>query len=127
MTNHARRLGLAVAALTLAAVVLAIYPFRLTPVVPHDDAVAHLLAGMAIGTTGTLATTRADHTIAVAALALGIGWEVVEGWWFKCLHPAPLPCPDELWIWFLMEDTLFDIALVVLGAVVALIAVGRYR
>jgi len=110
----------------LGVVVLGIFPFRLWDGFLHDDAVAHLLSGVAI----TLATAglwpgRDDALLAATALA-GLLWEVPEAIWFRCEAISPA-CVGDVLAWMLREDTLFDVSLVALGGVSVLIATRRYR
>lgn len=122
-----RRDHYVVAAIVTGFIVVAIFPFRLLPEFVVDDSVAHLLGGVVIGLVGALLTDRADTAVALAALALGILWEVVESIWFQCLDGPPGPCAPELAAWMVTNDTIADVALVVLGAVVVLVVIGRYE
>lgn len=121
-----RQLWLLAVAAVCGAIVVAIFPFRLVPPWPHDDAVAHLLSGVALAAIGAAATRRVDDHIALSALGVGIGWELVESVWFACYLDGR-PCLPALADWFLLEDTLFDVTLVVLGAGLLLVVIGRYN
>jgi hypothetical protein len=106
--------------------VVGIFPLRLWDGFLHDDAVAHLLSGVAI----TLATAGLwpgrDDALLAATAAAGLLWEVPEAVWFRCEGISPA-CVGEVLAWMVREDTLLDVSLVALGGVSVLIATRRYR
>jgi len=70
---------------------------------------------------------REDHLIALAVAAIGVVWEPVEWYYFRCVAGSGTCGRASLREWMLGQDTLADMTLVALGALVALIVIGRYN
>jgi len=120
-----RRL-LAVAAFVITILVVSVWPFRLIPAFLHVDAILHASMGVAITLILASIIPRRDDILAGITATLGVVWEPIEWVWFRCIQTDA--CTQANLIkWMLGEDTLFDMTLVALGAIIALIVIGRYR
>lgn len=97
--------------------VLLIFPLYVVPDVPHNDALAHVLAGVALTLFASAIIPRRDDLILLAVFLVGVIWEPAEAYWFG----------ENVLEWMIREDTLFDIALVFAGSVLTLIGIGRYE
>jgi len=116
------RVQLAVAAM-VGLGVISIWPLRLVGRHPHDDILLHLGGGLALALALTALCPRATHAIVLLVGAASVVWEPVE-WWLGTQILATMP---TLTAWLLREDTLFDISLGILGALLAMLLAGRYR
>jgi len=117
---------LALAAFVITILVVSVWPFRLIPAFLHVDAILHASMGAAITLTLAAIVPRRDDILAVITGVLGIIWEPIEWYWFDCIQGSA--CTQaSLVTWMVGEDTVFDMALVALGAIIALIVIGRYR
>jgi len=121
-----RRL-LAASALLLSALVVLIWPVDVVPDFPFDDAVMHFTAGIAMTAALAAVVPVRDDLIAGVVGLLGFVWEPFEWWLFDCYWNRGVCSTGSLESWMLVEDTAFDIALVLLGSFVALVLIGRYR
>jgi len=121
-----RRLLVAGSAL-LAVAVIAVWPVDVVPGFVHDDALIHFTSGVALTLALAAIVPRADHIIAASVAVIGVLWEPLEWWLFRC-HQGVGSCTEaSFYNWMLGQDTLADMTLVALGALVALIAIGRYE
>jgi len=120
-----RRL-LILAGFIIMATVVSIWPIGVIPWYTNLDIILHASGGAAIALIlAGIIPTRDDILICITAL-LGVVWEPIEWYWFDCIQTDA--CTEVSLIkWMVGEDTLFDITLVALGAIVALIVIGRYR
>ena len=120
-----RRL-LALGGALLGLVVVAVWPVDVVPSYVHDDATMHFAAGAALTLLFAALIPREDHLIALAVAAIGVVWEPVEWYYFRCVAGSGTCGRASLREWMLGQDTLADMTLVALGALVALVAIGRY-
>ena len=122
-----RRL-LALGSVLLSVAVVVIWPVDIAPDFVHDDAVMHLTSGVALTLALAATIPRRDDLLALAVASLGILWELVEWWLFRCYWGPGDGCSmSTLTAWLLKEDTLADMTLVALGALAPLIVIGRYK
>lgn len=117
---------LATAAVVLGIGVLGVFPLRVTPAFVHDDALLHFVSGVSLTLAFAATVPRRDDLLAALVATTGVLWEPVEWWFFACWRPGTCTTGD-LAAWLTAEDTLLDVALVALGAAVALRAIGRWR
>jgi len=121
-----RRL-LALGSVLLGLVVVAVWPVAVVPSYVHDDATVHFVSGVALTLFFAALIPREDHLIALAVATIGMLWEPLEWWLFRCYQGIGTCEGASLQEWMLGQDTLADMTLVALGALVALIATGRYN
>lgn len=121
-----RRL-LAASAAVLSGLILAVWPVNLIPGFLHDDAVIHFSSGVAL-TLGLAALIPVrDDLLGLMVAIAGVVWEPFEWWWVRCHLEYGTCVQSSLTEWMSGQDTLADMALVALGALVALRLIGRYR
>lgn len=109
------------AAIVLGVVVVSVWPLGYAPVFYHDDAAIHLLSGAAIALAVAAVVPERDDMILAFVALVGLAWEPVEA---VILWPSTV---DEFVYWMASEDTLADIAMVIIGGFGALLAIRRYR
>jgi len=121
-----RRL-LALGGALLALVVVAVWPVGIVPSYVHDDGTIHFAGGAALTLLLAASIPREDHAIAAAVAAAGVLWEPAEWWLYRCYQWIGTCEYASLQERMLGQDTLADMTLVALGALVALIVIGRYN
>lgn len=120
-----RRL-LALSAVLLGVAILSVWPLELLPSPWYADSILHFLAGVALAFGAAAVVPVRDDVLVVAVILLGIVWEPLEWSWFRCWAGSSCTA-DNLSMWMSSNDTIKDMALVALGAVAAMIGLGRYH
>jgi len=112
---------LAAGAVVLGIGVVAVFPLRLLPSPWFADSILHLSSGIALTLGLSAIVPRRDDVLALAVIVLGIVWEPVEA-----IHFGTETLSGMI-DWLSGNDTLKDMSLVTVGALVALVGTGRYE
>ncbi|WP_136687677.1 hypothetical protein [Halorhabdus amylolytica] len=112
---------LGASAVALGVAIVAVFPLRVVPSPWFADSLLHFSGGLALTLGLAAIVPRRDDLLALLVVLLGVLWEPVEA-----VHYGrdTLPAMAD---WMTNNDTLKDMSLVAVGALVALVAIGRYE